>query len=235
MTMLDWIIVACLVVGGLRGLRRGLIRSFLGLAGLIIGLFLATEFYRPLSQYLETQYSVISRIAAGIAPHLPLAAPVASTPPGQGAAFPDAVRGLGLPDFVTKYLLSATQHAPNLPGVETVGQAVAALLASAIVGLLCFAGILLVAQIAAALLASVIAGAVSVTPLGLLDHLAGLAVGAAYAAVILSLLLGGLSLFTSVPTFAFLRPFLQNSRLAPGFVSFFQYLLPRVPTWFGGA
>jgi|TARA_B100001971_G_C18209382_1_gene549669 membrane protein required for colicin V production len=52
MNWLDIVILVALVVPALVGLRRGLIKSALLLAGLIIGVILAGNFYQPLSGLL---------------------------------------------------------------------------------------------------------------------------------------------------------------------------------------
>jgi hypothetical protein len=72
-----------------------------------------------------------------------------------------------------------------------------------------------------------------VTPLAILDRLAGLILGVTYAAVIMTVLLGGLSLLAAMPAFAFLGSSLENSSLVPAFLAFFRVLLPRVPVVFG--
>lgn len=226
-------IIAALVYGGLRGLRRGLTRSVLGLAGLVLGLVLAVRLYRPLCEYLELHYSAVSRLAGSIGPHLPLASTVSSSPAGEGSALLDAVHGLTLPEFILRYLVTGAERMSGLPEAITIGEALSALLASSLVGALCFVGIFFATQLAALILSAVIGGAISVTPLAILDRLAGLILGVTYAAVIMTVLLGGLSLLAAMPAFAFLGSSLENSSLVPAFLAFFRVLLPRVPVVFG--
>lgn len=231
MNLLDWGIVICLVLGALGGLRRGLVRSLLGLAGLVVGAILASQLYRPLCTLLETHYSWVSRLAGGIAPHLPLASTVASLPADQGRALTDAIQVLDLPAFITRYLTASAGSVSALPAGATVGQALAYILASAIIGVLCFVAIFFAVQLAVTLVGGLLSRAVSVTPLGLVDHLAGLVLGAGWAAIMLTLVIGGLGLLSSVPAFAFIQPALSGSKLAPTFESFFHFLLPKIPGW----
>lgn len=233
MNLLDWILVVLLVLGAFQGLRRGLVKSVMGLAGLVVGLILASTCYRPLAAYLETHYSTISRMAQGLEPHLPLAAPVAAASVQDPSTLAGAVQSIGLPPFLSDYLSSAAGSGAALPAGTTVGQAISTLLASSIVGMLCFAGIFFAVEIAAWLLSGVISGAVALTPLGFMDHLLGLVAGAATTAAGLTILVGALGLLSTMPAFAFLAPALEESTLAPTFLVFFRLMLPKAPSWFG--
>ncbi len=232
MNLLDWIIVILLVLGAMGGLRQGLIRSVFGLVGLVVGLTVGAKFGGVLAAYLETQFHWPSRLAASLAPHLPLARAVASMP-AQGTALPDVVQGLDLPSLMTNYLAASAQRMGALPPGTTVGQALATLVASALVSIACFFAILMVVEVLAAFLGGSISGALALTPLHIVDHLAGAVSGAVTTAVFLVLLIGGLGLLSSVPTFAFMQPALETSRFAPTFVWFFDHLVPKVPGWLG--
>lgn len=231
MNLVDLIIVALVAIGAFRGLRRGLVRSVLGLAGLVIGLVLASQLYRPLADYLELHYGTVSRMAAGITPHLPLASTVAATPAGESGALAGAIENLPLPELISRYLAAASEPAANLPGAATVGEALSHLLAGSIVGILCFVGIFIVTQVVTLLLASAISGLISITPLVVVDRLAGMALGAVYVAVILALVVGGLSLVSAMPGFAFVGPALEGSQVAPFLLRAFEFFMPRVPGW----
>lgn len=231
MNWLDLVVIALLVLGAFRGLRRGLIRSVLGLAGLVLGLVLASQLYRPLADYLELHYGTVSRMASGISPHLPLASTVASAPAGESGALVSAIENLPLPELVSRYLLTISEQAAALPSAATVGEALSHLLAASIVGVLCFVAVFAATQVVALLLSAAISGLVSVTPLVIVDRLAGLALGALYVGVILTLVIGGLSLLSAMPAFAFLRPALAGSTTTPVFLGVFEFLMPRVPGW----
>ena len=232
MNVLDLFLTLCLVGGAIGGLRRGLVRGLVGLAGLIVGVVAASRLYRPLSAYLETQYGAIGRLASSITLHLPLAATVGSAPASQGTALTDALQALDLPAFITRYLVSWTTQT-GLPAGATVGQTLSLVLASAIMGAACFLGIFFVVQILAALLAGVFRGVLAVTPLGFVDHLVGGLLGFCWAGVILTVLVGGLGLLSSVPTFAFVRSALDGALLVPTFLSLFEFFLPRIPQLLG--
>ncbi len=231
MNILDWIVVASLTVGAVRGLRRGLVRSVLGLAGLILGLVVASRFYRPLTEYLELHYGAVTRMASGIAAHLPLPSTVAATPASEGGALVEAVQGMGLPEFVTGYLVAGAEQLANLPDAATVGEALATLLASSVVGVLSFVALFVATQVLTALLAWVISGVISVTPLVVVDRLAGMALGAVYVGVVVTLVIGGLALLAGMPAFSFMTQVLAASKTAPFFLDLFELLLPRIPDW----
>jgi membrane protein required for colicin V production len=233
LNFVDIIILIALAVGTIRGLRRGLIRSLLGLLGLVLGLVLASQFYRPLCQYLESRYSWVSSLAGSIAPHLPLATPVAFTPATDGSSLTNAIHNLSLPEFVTSYLTSSASA--GVPPGSTVGEALAYVLASGLVGVACFLFIFACVQLVALVLGELMARVVAVTPLVILDRLAGLAMGLGWSAVILSLLVGGVGLLGTVPAFSFLQDALEGSKLAPALLSLFEFLLPRAPGWLGQA
>ncbi len=228
---MDWIIVILLVLGAVGGLRQGLIRSLAGLAGLVVGLVVASQFYGALCRYTEAHFSWVSRLSATLLPHLPLAAPVSSAPVGPGTSLTDAIQGLDLPSFIANYLTAAAQNLGSTPAGTTVGQALSTLMASAIISVGCFFAIFIAVQIAALLLGGLLSGALALTPLHLVDHLLGAAAGAATTAVFLTLIIGGLGLAASVPTFAFMQPALAGSKFAPSFLWFFQHLIPKVPEW----
>ena len=67
MNWLDIVIVVAIVVPALIGLKIGMIKAALSLAGLIIGVILAGRYYLPLSQRLSFISSAsIAEIAAFI-------------------------------------------------------------------------------------------------------------------------------------------------------------------------
>lgn len=235
MNILDWGIVILLILGAIGGLRQGLLRSIFGLVGLVLGIILASQLYGPLCRYVEAHYSWVTRLGASLSPHLPLAATVSSMPAGQGTALADAIQGLALPEFIKRYLVGAAQNGPAIPAGATVGDVMANLLAAAIIAVVCFIAIYAVAQLAAAIVGALASRAVAHTPLHLVDHVFGAVAGAATTAVVLTLVIGGLALMASVPTFAFIQPALATSQFAPTFSWLFQHLVPIVPAWFGGA
>ncbi|MCL6580515.1 MAG: CvpA family protein [Firmicutes bacterium] len=231
MNLLDWVIAVGLAIGAIRGFRRGLVRSAAGLLGLFLGLILASRLYESLARYVEARYGLVTRLAGSLAEHLPLAEPVGSAP-AAGGQLVDAIRGLGLPESVCRYLSDAAARLGLGPGA-TVAEGVALVIAWSIVGILAFVAIFIVVQILATFLGGVVRGIIRLTPLSLLDHLGGLVVGAAWAAVGMAVTVGLLEVASSIPALAFARPLLDGSVLAPSLSAVFRVLLPRVPALFG--
>jgi len=75
----------------------------------------------------------------------------------------EAVRGLGLPEFATRYLAAAAASLPSLPPAATVGEAVATLLASSIIGILSFVALFFLTQLVFVLLGWLVSGLISAT------------------------------------------------------------------------
>lgn len=62
MNWLDWLIVVIVAFSAFQGLRRGLLASLAGLAGLLVGLFVAYTYKRPLAEYLATNWHIEEKI-----------------------------------------------------------------------------------------------------------------------------------------------------------------------------
>jgi len=59
---LDWLIIVIVVFSSFLGLRRGLLASLAGLAGTLVGLFVAYTYYRPLAEYLTANWHIEEKI-----------------------------------------------------------------------------------------------------------------------------------------------------------------------------
>jgi uncharacterized membrane protein required for colicin V production len=59
---LDWLIIVIIALSAFQGMRRGLLASLTGLAGTLVGLFVAYTYYRPLEQYLVMNWNVGEKI-----------------------------------------------------------------------------------------------------------------------------------------------------------------------------
>lgn len=66
MNWLDFAIIIILAISVFTGLKNGLIKSALGLAGFIVGIFLAGRYYTDLAQYLTFLPEVASKVIAFI-------------------------------------------------------------------------------------------------------------------------------------------------------------------------
>jgi uncharacterized membrane protein required for colicin V production len=70
--VLDYIIIAVLILSALAGLRRGFFNVASGLMGTLIGLSGAIIFYRELAQYLENYFGVSIWLTSVLREHWPL-------------------------------------------------------------------------------------------------------------------------------------------------------------------
>lgn len=74
LNILDYLIIAVLLLSALAGLRKGLVNVVGGLMGILIGLLAAFSFYRELAQYLENAFGINTLLAGFLRDKLPLPA-----------------------------------------------------------------------------------------------------------------------------------------------------------------
>jgi uncharacterized membrane protein required for colicin V production len=74
LNVLDYLIIAVLLLSALAGLRKGLFNVVGGLAGVLIGLLAAIVFHRELAQYLEKAFGVNTLLVDFLRDKLPLPA-----------------------------------------------------------------------------------------------------------------------------------------------------------------
>lgn len=84
LNILDYIIIAVLLISALAGLRKGLFNIVGGLMGVLLGLLAAFSFYRELARYLENAWGINTLLTAFLRDKLPLP-----------ALNPDLVKALG--------------------------------------------------------------------------------------------------------------------------------------------
>jgi hypothetical protein len=68
MNWLDWLIVVIVGLSAFQGLRRGLLASLAGLAGIVVGLFVAYTYNRPLAEYLVINWNVGEKLKPLVMP-----------------------------------------------------------------------------------------------------------------------------------------------------------------------
>ncbi len=74
LNVLDYAIIAILLLSALAGLRRGLFKVIGGLMGILIGLLVAVVFHRELALYLEEHFGLSTWLAGVFQEKLPLPA-----------------------------------------------------------------------------------------------------------------------------------------------------------------
>lgn len=71
MNYLDWILIVILALAAARGYRRGLLRAITGLAGLLLGFYLALAYAAPIARAMDNQYLIEARITAWLLDRFP--------------------------------------------------------------------------------------------------------------------------------------------------------------------
>ena len=67
MNWLDWVLIGLLAISVISGLKEGLVKTVFGIAGMIVGVILASRYYTILAPYLQfVQQENLSKILAFI-------------------------------------------------------------------------------------------------------------------------------------------------------------------------
>lgn len=130
MNWLDWLIIAVLALSAFQGMRHGLVAGVAKLAGVLIGLWVAVNYYRPFAQYLSGQWNMEEKILPlvdgvlrfwlpskdAVPPNLPPGTPVANQLNPLGDYFGRMFSSLVLDALSFLILLLITVWAVNLVG-----------------------------------------------------------------------------------------------------------------------
>jgi len=74
LNLLDYIIIALILLSALIGLRRGFVDIIGGIASVVLGVLAAVVYHDDLARYLEKKYALTDVIAGVICNHVPLTA-----------------------------------------------------------------------------------------------------------------------------------------------------------------
>ncbi|MGB9886074.1 MAG: CvpA family protein [Moorellales bacterium] len=207
---LDWVLLALILVGALRGYSRGLIRELGGLAALVVGLGAAVSYAPRLAEQLGRAFplmvdglaSVLSGTAAGSEA---AANPLITSPWGD-------LFDLGLP----------------------VGTLLGRWLGYGVLTVIAFILIFLVVAALVRWFSSLVSATVNRTPLGGLNRLLGLVVGGLVGALALGLALTLWTFFSQFggrPPGGPLQAALAGSVLAPHLQQMFFSVALQLKTW----
>ncbi len=184
MNWLDWLIVVIVSFSAFQGLRRGLLASLAGLAGTLVGLFVAYTYHRPLADYLIINWNVEEKIKPLIMQLFKIWMP--SQSPVPGVAQPGK-------------LISAGSAAPGQ--LSDIGDYLAGSFASVALDALCFLALLLATTWAINLTGIVLTKVAQFSLLGAPNHLGGLLFGTARGLAVVVILLALLTPFQSATSF----------------------------------
>lgn len=219
MNWLDWLIVVIIAVSAFQGLRRGLLASLAGLAGTLVGLYVAYTYYRPLAEYLITNWNVAEKIKPLVTQLFKIWAP--SQGPIQTAVPPEK-------------LISAGQL-PN------IGDYLANSFTTVVLDAFCFLALLLATTWAINLVGIILTKVAQFSLLGAPNHLGGLLFGTARGVVVVIIILALLTPFQSAASIPDSRPgtpgvtqrrssAFEGSKLLPYFEPLFGVIGQPLPT-----
>lgn len=224
MNWLDWLIVVIVSFSAFQGLRRGLLASLAGLAGTLVGLFVAYTYHRPLADYLILNWHVEEKIKPLIMQLFKIWTPSQGTVPG--AAQPG--------------LLIAAGSAPA-DQLSDFGDYLAGSFASVALDVLCFLALLLATTWAINLAGIVLTKVAQFSLLGAPNHLGGLLFGTVRGLAVVVILLALLTPFQSTASFSDSQPgtpgttqrrgsAFEDSMLLPYFEPLFSAIGRSLPT-----
>lgn len=199
MNWLDWIIVAILVLSALRGLRSGLLKSVSGLAGVLIGLFVAFAYHRAFASYLSTQWNAQEKIQPLVENFLKNWLPTYNTLPKTLS-----------PGKLTSAVPSASSQ------LNHIGDNITGMFASGVLEVFSFLVLLLATVWAASLVGSILTRVADISFLGLPNHLGGFLFGAARGIIIVMIILALMSPFQRAYVLPGDKPGSPGTPLPPG-------------------
>lgn len=227
MNRLDWamaVIVALMAVGGL---RRGLVRSVVGLASQIGALIAAYLLTRPVSLTLEERFGLAGRLGSMLGRYIHLPADfgrttVTNLSTGQLWTM---LSDSGLPEHYKDAVMAWVADSPAKASV-TLARFIHESLGMLLLNALTFIGLVLVARLVIGLVGRGVSGTVHALGAGPLDRLGGLALGAGQGVILCALILGlGLPLLGLDAT-AGIAAAVNESRFAPLLLDAFYQVTP---------
>jgi uncharacterized membrane protein required for colicin V production len=227
MNWLDWTMVAIVGLMALGGLRRGFIKSLVGLASQVGSLVAAFLLTRPVSIFLEERFHLAGQLGTILARHLRLPADFGRTTitnlnTGQLWAM---LTESGLPEQYKDAVMTWVADSPakaNITLARFIQDSLGMLLLNAIT----FFALMMLVRLVIALLGYGVSGTVNALGAGPLDHLGGFALGAAQGAIICALILGlGMPLM-GVDSASGVSAAVNASRFAPPLLEGFYQVTP---------
>lgn len=226
MNWLDWFIITVLALSAIQGLRYGLVASVAKLAGILAGLWVAYNYYRPFAEYLSAQWSMEEKLMPLVDGLLKYWLPSKNAVP---------------PALPPGKLISAWAPAANQ--LNPLGETLGRMFSSMVLEALSFMILLLVTVWTVNLVGRLLTKVADITLMGPLNHLGGLFFGAAKGILVVMVVLTLMSPFqqpellpggrSGIPDAPSLRAnSFQDSKLLPYFEPLFRAInrpLPGVP------
>lgn len=172
MNWLDWVIIIVVALSALNGLRYGLILSVAKLAGFLAGIFIAYIYYRPLAAFLSEQWNMKAILLPAVQEVLKRWLP------------PSDIAPPGLPP------LKMTSSTGVISGqLNSITENLAASLSTGVLEVISFLVILAFTTTVVNLIGALLSKACQAMFLGPVNHLGGLAFGAAKGIIVIMLII----------------------------------------------
>jgi uncharacterized membrane protein required for colicin V production len=223
MNGLDLLILIIVILGVLSGLRQGLGRMLARWAGLIVALIAGALSAQPIAAWVDTQWGLVPRLAAVISRYVRLPRELAElelSTQALAAFLEQTPLPVAAPDLLPALERFLSQNvAPALArGTTTMG----AFIHDGLARLLLVVSVFLVVFVLARwVTVAVVASILSPLRLFSIDRLLGAALGGLERVAVLSVILGVLAPWLTMPALTFIHTAVEGSRYAPMLMSIF--------------
>jgi uncharacterized membrane protein required for colicin V production len=238
MNAIDIGIIAILLLGGLRGYRRGLLLMVVGLGSYLVGLLVATRYYGIAAAFLNEKLGLVDRVSQylGVSEAIPTGATKMSVTVLPPAQMSTAVEALPIPAFAREEMVRSLSDLINLSfqqGITRLGEVIGLFFASMVVDALVFLLICIVVSKLVRIIAGLLTSLTSGLPLGGFNRATGFLAGIATTAFILVILTGVLVPFLMFAgggeTEMALAETLSRSAFIPYLMSGWHFLVRQLP------
>ena len=216
MNYLDIGILLLLILGAVRGYRRGLLNALTGLVGIVFGAVIASSWARPTAEYVDARYSLTNKMSVWLLDKLPNLVSLESSKDDGLLA--------GMFQALTEKIMADSAVVSNVGVLYNISFTLLVILAFLVMMFI----VTLLLRIVAVLITRIIKHSV----FGGVNRLGGLIIGVGTATVVIGLILMVISPFVTVGAsvgadgiFGSIGLLINTSVLAPEIAGVFQLLL----------
>ncbi len=218
MNYLDIGILILLILGAVRGYRRGLLNALTGLVGIIFGAAIASSWARPTAEYVDAQYRITNKISVWLLDKLPDIVSIESSNDNGLLA--------GLFQALTDKIMAESAVVSNVGVLYNIS--------FTLLVILVFLVLMFIAALLLRLVAVLITRTIKHTVFGGVNRLGGLIVGVGTTTIVIGLILMVIAPFVTVGAsagadgiFGSVGLLVNTSVLAPEIAGVFQLLLDK--------
>lgn len=239
MNIIDLLLIVFVLLGIIKGYKKGLLNSLVGLCSSIIGLIVAINTHAYFVSWLEAQYQLTSKLSLYFQERLAISEAVSQLKLETLAHIDTSTawEGLYLPDLLMKQLLDFSENGGGSmtpTAVVNVGDVLYVFLAQIVLKLLAIMIIWFLVNKGLCLLAHFFTNLTEDTFIGVLNKLGGVGVGFLIRVLVLTIIMGLCSPFFNIaqhtePSFlsAVLKT-ISEAQLVPYFTSLFTVLTGQI-------